>query len=156
MKSDPLSEVTLQKLKPTCLFWKQLDGALECVGRELPRLTRMPVLYFPKICYYVLKTVVCGRWFDNRNLMLCQRFGNQRMIICNQQTVELLQTDSNAVNDQNLVQFPCVSNVFSKNVTQWWFVRKAIICLFSLGAWKIKKNDRLKDISKISKFKTPV
>lgn len=156
MTSDLLSEVKLQKLKPTCLLLKQLNGALECAGRELSRLTRMPVFYFPKICYYVLKTVVGGRWFHNRNLMLCQRFGNQRMIICNHQTVELLQIDSNAVNDQNVVQFLCVSNVFSKNVTQWWFVRKAIVCLFSLGAWKRKKNDGLKDISKISEFKTPV
>jgi len=86
--------------------------------RQLPALTRMPVLYFSKICYDVLKTMVSWRSSGNRNLMLCQRFRKERMIICNQQTVELLKADSNAVNNQNLAQFLCVNNFFSKNVTQ--------------------------------------
>lgn len=37
--------------------------------------------------------------------MLYQRFGNQSMIICNLQTEELLQIDSNAVKYQNLAWF---------------------------------------------------
>lgn len=37
MKCELLSEVKFQKLEPTCLFSKQINDALECVGRELPR-----------------------------------------------------------------------------------------------------------------------
>lgn len=88
------------------------------LGRELLWLTRMPVLYFPQICYDVLKTEISSRWFEDRNLMLYQGFRNQWMVICNQQTAEPLQMDSNAVKYQNLVQFLCASNVFSKNVTR--------------------------------------
>lgn len=62
MKGDLLLDVKLQKLKLSFLLLKQLKGALECVVRRTEKsitmADRMPVLYFPRICYHVLKTVV--------------------------------------------------------------------------------------------------
>lgn len=147
MKGELLFDVKLQKLKLTFLFLKQLKGAFECVVRRTEKritVTRTPISYFLRICYYVLKTVADRKWSDNRNLMQYQRFGKQSMIICNQQIVELLQIDSNAIKVLNLAWFSVWAMLLKKcNTVKVCKEGKSLLfstwCLKKKKEWWVKR-----------------
>lgn len=67
IKSDLLSKVKLQKLKPTCLFLKQWNGALECVLRR----TRKRITMADQNACFIFR----------QNLLLCPLYCGRQEII---------------------------------------------------------------------------